>query len=48
LRCPPCYFSETRDGDFEEAFRLYPCNHKPEAAQEGADYYYYYYYEEPE
>ena len=25
------YFSETTDGDFEEAFRLCPCNHGPEA-----------------
>ena len=33
------YFSETTHGDFEEAFRLCPCNHKPEAAHEGADYY---------
>ena len=24
------YFSETRDGTFEEAFRLCPCNYKPE------------------
>jgi hypothetical protein len=24
------YFSETTDGNFEEAFRLCPCNHKPE------------------
>ncbi len=32
------YFSETTDGDFEEAFRLCPCNHNPEAAR-GADYY---------
>jgi hypothetical protein len=31
------YFSETTDGDFEEAFRLCPCNHRPDAAQ-GADY----------
>ena len=23
-----CYFSETTDGDFEEAFRLCPCNQK--------------------
>ena len=23
------YFSETTDGNFEEAFRLCPCNHKP-------------------
>ena len=38
------YFSETTDGDFEEAFRLCPCNHRPEAAR-GAGYYY---YEQPE
>jgi len=25
------YFSETTDGDFEEAFGLCPCNHQPEA-----------------
>jgi hypothetical protein len=25
------YFSETTDGNFEEAFRLCSCNHKPEA-----------------
>ena len=25
------YFSETTDGNFEEAFRLCPCNHEPEA-----------------
>jgi hypothetical protein len=31
-------FSETTDGDFEEALRLCPCNHRPEAAR-GADYY---------
>ena len=31
------YFSETTDGDFEEAFRLCPCNHRPEAAR-GAGY----------
>jgi hypothetical protein len=37
------YFSETTDGDFEEAFRLCPCNHSPEAAR-GTDYY----CEEPE
>ena len=24
------YFSETTDGNFEEAFRLCPCNHEPE------------------
>ena len=36
------YLSETTDGNFEEAFRLCPCNHsRPEAAR-GADYYYYY------
>ena len=28
------YFSETTDGTFEEAFRLCPCNHKPEARGE--------------
>jgi hypothetical protein len=35
--CPECggtrwarYFSETMDGNFEEAFKLCPCNHKPE------------------
>jgi hypothetical protein len=33
------YFSETRDGEFEEAFRLCPCNHRPQGAR-GADYYY--------
>ena len=32
------YFSETTDGDFEEAFRLCPCNQRPEAARD-ADYY---------
>ena len=32
------YFSETTDGDFEEAFRLCPCNHGLEAARV-ADYY---------
>jgi hypothetical protein len=33
--CPECggtrwvrYFSETTDGNFEEAFKLCPCNHK--------------------
>ena len=34
------YFSETTDGDFEEAFKLCPCNHKSKArgdsAREGA------------
>jgi len=25
------YFSETTDGNFEEAFRLCPCNYEPEA-----------------
>jgi len=25
------YFSETMDGNFEEAFKLCPCNHKSEA-----------------
>ena len=24
------YFSETTDGNFEEAFRLCPCNYEPE------------------
>ena len=24
------YFSETTDGNFEEAFRLCPCKHEPE------------------
>jgi hypothetical protein len=24
------YYSETKDGAFEEAFRLCPCNYKPE------------------
>ena len=35
--CPECggsgwrrYYSETPDGNFEEAFELCPCNHKPE------------------
>ena len=28
------YFSETTDGSFEEAFRLCPCNHEPEARGE--------------
>jgi hypothetical protein len=28
------YFSETRDGDFEEAFRICPCNHHTEARGE--------------
>jgi hypothetical protein len=28
------YFSETTDGNFEEAFRLCPCNHEPEACGE--------------
>ena len=28
------YFSETTDGNFEEAFRLGPCNHEPEARGE--------------
>jgi hypothetical protein len=32
------YLSETTDGDFEEAFRLCPCNHRPRAAR-GAEYY---------
>ena len=30
------YFSETTDGNFEEAFRLCPCNHKSKARGEGA------------
>jgi len=34
------YFSETTDGNFEEAFKLCPCNHKSKAwgerAREGA------------
>jgi hypothetical protein len=44
MAAPPClwcggrrwvrYFSETTDGDFEEAFRLCPCNHKPVARGE--------------
>jgi hypothetical protein len=33
------YFSETTDGNFEEAFRLCPCNHRSEAVR-GAGYYY--------
>ena len=28
------YFSETTDGNFEEAFRLCPCNHEFEARSE--------------
>ena len=28
------YFSETKDGAFEEAFRLCHCNHQPEARGE--------------
>jgi len=28
------YFSETADGNFEEAFRLCPCNHEAEARGE--------------
>jgi len=28
------YFSETTDGNFEEAFRLCPCNHKSKARGE--------------
>ena len=28
------YFSETTDGNFEEPFRLCPCNHEPEARGE--------------
>ncbi len=37
--CPECgsygwrrYYSETTDGNLEEAFELCPCNHKPETA----------------
>ena len=30
------YFSETTDGNFEEAFKLCPCNHKSEARGEHA------------
>jgi hypothetical protein len=30
------YFSETIDGDFEEAFRLCPCAHESEACGERA------------
>ena len=29
------YFSETTDGNFEEAFRLCPCNHQRGAQGEG-------------
>ena len=36
------YFSETTDGNFEEAFKLCPCNHKSKArgerAHEGAQH----------
>ncbi len=28
------YFSETTDGNLEEAFRLCPCNHEPETRSE--------------
>ena len=35
------YFSETTDGNFEEAFRLCPCNHEAKARGEEC-------YEEPE
>jgi hypothetical protein len=28
------YFSETTNGDLEEAFRLCPCNHEPETRGE--------------
>ena len=28
------YFSETTDGNFEEAFKLCPCNHKSKAQGE--------------
>jgi hypothetical protein len=31
------YFSETTDGDFEEAFRLCPCNHSRLEAVGGPD-----------
>jgi predicted metal-binding protein len=41
--CPQCggrrwvrYFSETTDGNFEEAFRFCSCNYKPEAQGEHA------------
>jgi hypothetical protein len=37
------YFSETTDGDFEEAFKLCPCNHRPQALRSQG-----YYCEEPE
>ena len=30
------YFSETTDGNFEEAFKLCPCNHKFNARSERA------------
>ena len=30
------YFSETKDGNFEEAFMLCSCNHKSKAQGEGA------------
>jgi hypothetical protein len=30
------YFSETTNGDLEEAFRLCPCNHEPETRGERA------------
>ena len=30
------YFSETTDGNFEEAFKLCPCNHKSKAQDEHA------------
>ena len=50
MPAPPCsrcggrrwvrYFSETTDGNFEDAFKLCPCNHKSKAqgerAREGA------------
>lgn len=35
------YFSETTNGDLEEAFRLCPCNHEPETQDARA-------HEEPE
>jgi hypothetical protein len=41
LTCSRCggrrwvrYFSETRDGNFEKAFRLCPCNHKSKPRSE--------------
>ena len=32
-RCWVRYFSETTDGNLEEAFRLCPCNYAPETPQ---------------